>query len=289
MERYNTPVLSLIKQHIGYRCAYDFSSERGAGLITAIMVVAVGTLVLFGIQKKTSNVYKMTTYDEQLQALEGIKRTIRDNLHSWSNLGDPNVKKTPPPKYSCSAYSSAMDIKNSSGDKLDFSPFEIKAACEGNFLKVKITNGPKIGGRKVQDWSQTKIAKDLFLGTEELCRAYFDPAYPYTWKVGGNYMINNLWDEASVKDVDIKTWSQETVTARRDTQKIARMNSIMEAAARARGSLLTMVIRVTKFQIAPSFNTYALHGTDTEPIYTNMCLIDLKAFLSNEVVISFSI
>ena len=92
-----------------------------------------------------------------------------------------------------------MDIKNSSGDKLDFSPFEIKAACEGNFLKVKITNGPKIGGRKVQDWSQTKIAKDIFLGTEELCRAYFDPAYPYTWKVGGNYMINNLWDEASGK------------------------------------------------------------------------------------------
>ena len=28
-----------------------FSSEKGAGLITAIMVIAVGTLVLFGIQK----------------------------------------------------------------------------------------------------------------------------------------------------------------------------------------------------------------------------------------------
>lgn len=171
-------------------------SNTGSGLLTAIIVLAIGTLVMMGVQKQTSTAYKMTTYDEQLQAIEGIKRTIRDNLHCGKTLGIP-MSKEPPPKNSCAGYAGLMDIKDSGGNVLNFSSFEIKTGCENDFLKVKIVAGPKIGGRKTQDWSDTAVAKDLFNGTEEFCRAYFDNAYPYTWLTAGNLMVNNLWEGTS--------------------------------------------------------------------------------------------
>lgn len=47
---------------------------------------------------------------------------------------------------------------------------------------------------------QAIIAKDLFNGTEEFCRSYFEDEYPYTWEIAGNYMVNNLWEQTKVKN-----------------------------------------------------------------------------------------
>ena len=164
--------------------------DKGSGILTAIMGISIGTLVMMGVQLQTSTAYKLTTYDEQLQALEGIKRNIRENLDCRRTLNIPGTGR--PSKQAC--LSSPRSIKNSAGKVLNFGDFEIKAACEDKHLKIKITKGPEIGGRKTQNWSDTSIAKDLFNGTEEFCRSYFEDEYPYTWKIAGNYMVNNLWD-----------------------------------------------------------------------------------------------
>lgn len=167
-------------------------SNKGFGVGSAVVVLGIVLAALYAIQMRTSTAFKAGSYDEQLQGIEAIKRTIRKSLDCGQTLGIA-PSPTPPAKESCASFAGLRPIKNTAGDTLDFSPFKISVGCEKNMLIAKITSGPKNMLLKNQKWEDTKLGKDIFSGSEEICRSYFDPAYPFTWKIGGTYMVNNLW------------------------------------------------------------------------------------------------
>lgn len=88
---------------------------------------------------------------------------------------------------------------------------------------------------------QAIIAKDLFNGTEEFCRSYFEDEYPYTWEIAGNYMVNNLWDV--LKNIVVtKIQQQVLVSVQKALRNTEPTNLLMGVVVLVRGALVIMLI-----------------------------------------------
>ena len=64
--------------------------------------------------------------------------------------------------------------------------WQVVGYCDGNELLFKVLSGPKRRNQK-QAWSKTKYGKDIFTGTSEFCREFFDPDVPLNWILGGYF------------------------------------------------------------------------------------------------------
>ena len=170
------------------------SSKKGFGIGSAILALGVGLLAFTVISDRTSFLMKASSFDEQMQALIAIKRTIKNSIDCMQTLDIKWDGKSKPGPPLCIGN---MTIKNIAGDPLNFGDFDIKAKCEGNELKIKIISGPPIQTNKKLKWSQTKEGKDLIPDTK-LCGSFLPGSgVPHTFEIGGIFMVNNLWKGTS--------------------------------------------------------------------------------------------
>ncbi len=155
-------------------------SEAGLSIVSVLVAIAFMGLLAAGmstIMGRGFNAQAKLTAGSELEAIKfSLLRTLDCN----------NTLNTTPsgPTLSCGSYPLVPLRRRGSPNSavLDINPSDkvgrwtVRAGCSGNEIIVKATrpgNDPLSG----RPWSNIPEASDLFRGTSDLCREYFDPSY----------------------------------------------------------------------------------------------------------------
>lgn len=151
-----------------------------------IAILGIGSV---GLMRFMSSQVTTVSNLETIREISAIKRKIARKMHCANTLNFSFSASGS--SLSCSAYASANLVpKTKEGKNMVFgvgtSAWNVVGNCDGDELIFKVTGGPK-RNKKAQNWSSTKYGKDLFIGSSEFCKEYFDPDTPLKYLIGGYY------------------------------------------------------------------------------------------------------
>ena len=150
-------------------------------------ILSIGSVGLLRFQSsQVSSVSNLETIRE----ISAFQRKIARKMNCAKTLN--YAYSAASAKLSCSAYANKNLIpKTEEGKEMVFgvgsSAWGVVGNCDGNELIFKVNKGPK-RRKNFQNWSSTKYGKDLFMGTSEFCKEFFDPDTPLQYQVGGYYV-----------------------------------------------------------------------------------------------------
>lgn len=168
------------------------SGETGESMLALIISMGLFGLLAVGISQMSVQGYKANKSVELRQGLEVVRETIRSRMDCRKSLG---IAAGAPLPLSC-ASSIDRELKGSDGRDLGsgggkIGVWTVKGSCQGNELIIRASadqlldpiNGQKIDAM-LSNSIGTKVSEDLFGGTSDFCREYYEESVD---SCGGDY------------------------------------------------------------------------------------------------------
>ncbi|MBC7530840.1 MAG: hypothetical protein H7318_04615 [Oligoflexus sp.] len=159
------------------------SSESGNAILSVLVAIGIFGILSTNMTTTNNNSMKASKAVSYRQDLETIRKTISSRLDCKQTL---NITPGSTLPLSCKPRPQ-LRLKRMDGNPIGSNPnkigdWTVKAVCEGSELIIKATNpgSDPLTGRPLNDTSSnatgTKVSDDLFGGSSDFCRSFYDLA-----------------------------------------------------------------------------------------------------------------